>query len=145
LVTAPTCRKASVLRQSFGLAPLPIGVNQFTGTLPLYLVPNGPEFDNYRRDLPPSVRYIGPCLWDHHQDHRPPAWIRDIPSGRPCVVVDEGALYTHEPRVLRMAARGLGGLAVDGRAAGRGGLRPGAPAPRTNCAERHAAGARAAN
>ena len=31
-----------------------MSVNEFTGTLPLYLVPSAPEFDNHRRDLPPS-------------------------------------------------------------------------------------------
>ena len=109
-VTALTRRKANRLRREYGLAPLTGGVNEFTGTLPRYLVPSAPEFDNNRRDLPPSVRYVGACLWDKHQGQAAPAWLEDIPEDRPCVVVDEGALFTFEPRLLRLAARGLGGL-----------------------------------
>jgi MGT family glycosyltransferase len=36
--------------------------------------------------------------------------LADIPRHRPVVLVDEGALFTHEPRVLRLAARALAGL-----------------------------------
>jgi MGT family glycosyltransferase len=110
MVTALTRRKANALRRASGLMPLRTGVNEFTGTLPLYLVPSVPEFDNHRRDLPPSVRYVGPCLWDKDEGQAPPAWLGDVPKDRPCVVVDEGALFTREPRVLELAARGLAGL-----------------------------------
>jgi len=118
LVTARTRRRANALRREFGLAPLEMGVNAFTGALPLYLVPSAPEFDNCRRDLPPSVRYVGPCLWDKHADDPAPDWLEQmlkqmleqIPRHRSVVVVDEGGLYEHEPRVLQMAARGLAGL-----------------------------------
>jgi MGT family glycosyltransferase len=110
LVTARTRRRANQLRRQFGLAGLRTGVNEFTGTLPLYLVPSTPEFDNCRRDLPPSVRYVGPCLWEKHQGQPPPDWIAEVPGKRPLVLVDEGALFTREPRILQMAARGLAGL-----------------------------------
>ena len=114
LVTARTRRKANALRRRFGLAPLGVSVNEFTGALPLYLVPGAPEFDNCRRDLPRSVRYVGPCLWDKHRGQAPPTWLvemlADIPRHQPVVLVDEGALFTHAPRMLAMAARALGGL-----------------------------------
>src|ERR1017187_10317820 len=110
LVTARTRSRANALRRQFGLAPLGMSVKEFTGALPLYLVPSAPEFDNRRRDLPPAVRYVGPCLWDKHRDQAPPDWLAQIPRHQPVVVVDEGALFTHEPRVLQMAARGLAAL-----------------------------------
>jgi MGT family glycosyltransferase len=110
LVTARTRRRANALRRQFGLAPLGMSVNQFTGALPLYLVPGAPEFDNCRGDLPPSVHYVGPCLWDKHCGQAPPVWLAQVPRRFPVVLVDEGALFTHEPLVLRMAARGLAGL-----------------------------------
>jgi MGT family glycosyltransferase len=109
-ITARTRGKANALRRTFGLAPLCVSVNEFTGDLPLYLVPSAPEFDDNRRDLPPGVRYVGPCLWDKHEGQRPPSWIANVPRDRPCVLVDEGALFTHEPRLLQLAARGLAGL-----------------------------------
>ncbi|MGC9949905.1 MAG: nucleotide disphospho-sugar-binding domain-containing protein [Bryobacteraceae bacterium] len=110
LVMARTRRRANALRRQFGLASLDTGVNQLTGELPLYLVPSAPEFDNRRRDLPPAVRYVGPCLWDKHGGQSPPNWLAQIPRHQPVIVVDEGALFAHEPRVLEMAARGLAGL-----------------------------------
>ncbi len=112
LVTARTRRRANALRRKAGLPPVDIGINALTGTLPLYLVPGAPEFDNRRRDLPPSVRYVGPCLWDKHSGQKPPGWLRQVPRNRPVVLVDEGALFTREPRVLQLAARGLAGLPV---------------------------------
>jgi MGT family glycosyltransferase len=109
-VTSRTRVQASAMRRQFGLAPLSKGVNELAGTLPLYLVPSAPEFDNFRRDLPPSVRYVGPCLWDRHDREPPARWVAEVASDQPCVVVDEGALFTREPRLLEVAAQGLAGL-----------------------------------
>jgi len=107
LVTARMRRRANALRRQFGLAPLGMSVNEFTGALPPYLVHGAPEFDNIRRDLPPAVRYVGPCLRDKHKDQAPPAWLAEmvaqIPRHRPVVVVDEGAL------IHARAARTAGG------------------------------------
>ncbi len=131
LVTARTRRRANALRRQFGLAPLKMSVNQYTGTLPLYLVPSAPEFDKNRSDLPGAVRYVGPCLWDKQAGQAAPGWLGEVPHHQPVVVVDEGALYTHEPKVLRMAASGLAGLpltvillAGDGRDIDKLGLGP---------------------
>jgi MGT family glycosyltransferase len=109
MVTVLTRRKANAVRRQFGLAPLPVGVNEFMGTLPLYLVPSVPELDQ-RRDLPPCVHYVGPCLWESNESDPPPEWLRGIPQDRPCVIVDEGSLFTAEPRILEIAAHGLSGL-----------------------------------
>jgi MGT family glycosyltransferase len=109
LITARTRARANALRRGFGLSPLRVSVNEFTGTLPLYLMPSVPELDNHRRDLPPSVRYVGACLWQNGP-RQAPAWIADIPNDRPCVLVDEGGFFAPEPRLLWMAARGLADL-----------------------------------
>jgi len=109
LLTARTWRKANALRRQFGLAPLDVCINEFTGTLPLYLVPGAPELDNERRDLPPGVHYVGPCLWDAPTDRPAPGRL----DNRPVVVVDEGGLYTHAPRLLKMAACALAGLPLN--------------------------------
>ncbi|HTQ54992.1 MAG TPA: nucleotide disphospho-sugar-binding domain-containing protein [Bryobacteraceae bacterium] len=134
LVTARTRRRANALRRGFGLAPLSRSINAYTGTLPLYLVPGAPEFDNNRQDLPPSVHYVGPCLWDKPAGQPPPDWLPDLPKDRPVVLVEEGALFTHEPRVLELAARSLAWLpltvvllAGKGRDPGRTGIRTTAP------------------
>jgi MGT family glycosyltransferase len=57
-------RAANQIRQRYGLPPLRTSVLEFTGTMPLYLVMGTSEFDYERRDLPPSVHYVGACLWD---------------------------------------------------------------------------------
>jgi MGT family glycosyltransferase len=106
-------RGASTLRQAWGLPPLAGTVTEFTGTLPLYLIPGTPEFDGKRSDLPPSVHYVGPCLWDKGGDQPAPEWIAKAPRDRPCVVVAEGTIYPEKPRLLRMAARGLANLPLN--------------------------------
>jgi MGT family glycosyltransferase len=100
-------RDASRLRAEHGLPPLGESVTSFAGRLPLYLVPSCPEFDYRRTDLPPSVRYVGPCLLSD------PPIRADRPVGaRPVVYVSEGTV-TVDPKLLRAAVQGLGGLPID--------------------------------
>jgi UDP:flavonoid glycosyltransferase YjiC (YdhE family) len=106
-------RAASKLRQARGLAPLSGTVTEFTGKLPLYLIPATPEFDGNRGDLPPSAHYVGPCLWDKDPNQASPEWIGRVPRDRPCVIVSEGTIYPEKPLLLRMAARGLANLPLN--------------------------------
>jgi UDP:flavonoid glycosyltransferase YjiC (YdhE family) len=103
-------RAANKLRATWGLPLLTGTVTEFTGTLPLYLIPGTPAFDGNRRDLPPSVQYVGPCLWDKDAKQAPPDWIATVPRDQPRVVVSEGTIYPEEPRLLQIAARGLANL-----------------------------------
>jgi MGT family glycosyltransferase len=103
-------RAASKLRQRWGLPPLSGTVTEFTGTLPLYLIPGTPAFDGKRRDLPPSVHYVGPCLWDKDDNQAEAEWIGTVPRDQPRVIVWEGSMYPEKPRLLQMAARGLANL-----------------------------------
>ena len=48
------------MRRRYGLPSLRCSVTEFAGQMPLYLVPSTPEYDYRRRDLPPSVHYVGP-------------------------------------------------------------------------------------
>ena len=100
-------RAANRMRQSYGLPKLRMSVNEYAGTLPLYLMPSSPEFDYNRRDLPPSVWYVGPCVWDHPSAEPPPKWLADIPIDRPLVYVTEGTFQLHEPFLIRAAIQGL--------------------------------------
>src|SRR5206468_3767951 len=56
-------RHVNRIRSRYGLRPMGCSVNAFTGRLPLYLIPSVPELDYNRRDQPPNVHYIGPCVW----------------------------------------------------------------------------------
>jgi MGT family glycosyltransferase len=98
---------ASDVRRRHGLTALRSSVTQFSATVPLYLVPSSPAFDYARDDLPASVRYVGPCLWNRPSDERAPAWIADLPTDRPLVYVSEGTVHRREPRLLHAAIAGL--------------------------------------
>lgn len=98
------------LRRSYGLPPLRISVTEFAGQMPLYLVPSTPEFDYERHDLPRSVQYVGPCLWDKPSDKARPEWVAQLADDRPLVYVTEATIGVHEPFLLRTAMRALSGL-----------------------------------
>ena len=110
LIVRGELRAASELRKSYGLPPLHTSVTEYTGQLPLYLMPSTPEFDYQRSDLPPSVHYVGPCLWDKPAGQAPPEWLTQLQDDRPLVYVSEGTIPGKIPVVLRAAAGGLGNL-----------------------------------
>jgi MGT family glycosyltransferase len=112
LLSRPFRGAVNTLRARYGLPRLEVSATEYAGRMPLYLVPATPEFDYERRDLPPSVRYVGPCLWNDGAGDPPPAWLAELDHDRPWVHVTEGTMHTQEPVLLRAAARGLGGRAL---------------------------------
>lgn len=109
-VMAPFRRAASRLRRAYGLPSLDGTMPELLGRLPLVLVPSCPEYDYQRQDLPPSINYVGACLWYPPQE--PPAWLAAVPRTAPWVHATEGTLYAQRPRVLQSVAQGLAGLDV---------------------------------
>ena len=109
LFLADVRRDASSLRKIYGLSSLQCSVTDFAGQMPLYLVPGSPEFDYQRKDLPSSVHYVGPCLWNKPRREAIPAWLAQLPPEQPLVYVSEGTIQL-EPRVLQAAAQGLANL-----------------------------------
>jgi MGT family glycosyltransferase len=107
VATAGIPRAANKLRESWDLPPISGTVTEFTGQMPLYLVPGTPSFDGSRRDLPLSVHYVGPCLWDQNPGQPSPEWVGRIPRDRPCAIVAEGSMFPEEPLILKAAAKGL--------------------------------------
>jgi len=112
VVSADIRRAANGIRARHGLAPLADSVTAFAGEMPLYLVPSTPEYDRQRQDLPPSVRYVGPCEWDKPATASAPAWLADLPRDRPLVYVTEGTMHSKPPVLLRAALEGLASLPV---------------------------------
>lgn len=80
--------------------------------MPLYLVRGAPEFDYERRDLPPTVHYVGPLEWNGDRIQRTPEWLTRLSPEKPVVYVSEGTMHTRAPVLLRAAARGLANLDV---------------------------------
>jgi len=80
-------------------------MTEHAAQMPLYFVPSMREYDYNRQNLPPSVHYVGPCLWDNPGRLPAPEWLRQIPSDRPLVYVTEATVGTDEPFLLKTAAQ----------------------------------------
>lgn len=105
-------RDVNAMRKRYGLPAISCPVTEFAGQMPLYLVPSTPEYDYERQDLPASVHYVGPCLWDKPSHLAPAEWLAQIPINRPVVYVTEATIGATEPFLLKAAARGLQDLPV---------------------------------
>jgi MGT family glycosyltransferase len=101
------------IRAEHGLGPLPEPVNRYTARLPLYLVGNIRELDYDRRDLPPSVHYVGNCIWYPPTPRETADALAGIRTDRPWVHVADSTLASGEPRLLRAAVEGLAGEPVE--------------------------------
>jgi len=107
-------RDANRVRAAHGLAPLEVTVTEYTGRMPLYLVPSAPELDYGRRDLPASVHYVGLCAPEDREDHTAPKWtIRQQPGGAKRIVVLEEPHYAEDPWLLRTAAAAMAGASAE--------------------------------
>jgi UDP:flavonoid glycosyltransferase YjiC (YdhE family) len=132
LLATGTRRRVDEIRADHGLPPLRGSVNEHMGGLPLYLVGSIPELDFRRRDLPPSVHYVGPLLWHPPQTPGSAQWLDALPAARPWVHVTEGTSHYQDPFVLRAAASGLAGapyeaILTTGRRRSPADVPPGAP------------------
>ncbi len=113
LLGMPLRKRVDALRAEHGLPPMGCSVNRFTARLPLYLVGSVPELDYDRRDLPPSVHYVGASHWHPVPDESTETFLRTVPPGRPWVHVTESTVHTSDPFILRAAASGLGDAPVE--------------------------------
>ncbi len=111
LSTASIRRDANRVRQENGLKPLTMPVAEYAGTMPLYISTTVPELDYNRTDLPTSVKYVGPTVWNKLND-APPAWINEFARDKPLVYITEGTLRDHKPIILQAAAKGLANLPI---------------------------------
>jgi MGT family glycosyltransferase len=107
LATSGVRRRASEVRRAYNLPLLSTGVNEFSGTMPLYLVPSTPELDYDRDDLPGSVHYVGSCLWDEPALPPVPDSARGNGTSRGSILVAEGTLFAPDPLLLQVAAKAL--------------------------------------
>jgi MGT family glycosyltransferase len=107
VVATPMRRRLDEIRADNGLGALGESVNRYTARLPLHLVGNVRELDYDRRDLPPSVHYVGNCIW---YPPTPDATARELDAiriDRPWVHVADSTLASGEPFLLRTAIEAL--------------------------------------
>ncbi len=112
-ITGPFRKRLNEIRAQYGLGPITTTALQHLGTVKLYLMPSTPEFDYDRHDLPPSVRYVGPYLWNKPSNVVSPEWLHTLGRARPWVHATEGTVHVGEPLVLRATAQGLAGLNME--------------------------------
>ena len=112
-VTRPMRRRIDGFRAERGLEPMGCSVHAFFGRLPLYLVHSVAELDYGRRDLPPTIHYVGDCTWRPADPPGTADWLDALPRTRPWVHATEGSSLSRDPLVLRAAAEGLAGSAVE--------------------------------
>jgi MGT family glycosyltransferase len=100
-------QRVDEIRAEHGLGPLPEPVNRYSARLPLYLVGNVRELDYNRRDLPPTVHYVGNCIWYPPTPPETADALAGIRTDRPWVHIADSSLASGEPRLLRAAVTGL--------------------------------------
>jgi len=100
-------KRVDEIRAGYGLGPLGESVNRFTARLPLYLMGTIRALDYDRHDLPPSVHYIGNCIWYPPTPPGVAAELDAIRTDRPWVHVADSTLASGEPFLLRAAIEGL--------------------------------------
>jgi MGT family glycosyltransferase len=112
-VTGSFRRRLNEIRGQYSLPPIHTTALEHLGTVPLYIMPSTPEFDYDRHDLPASVRYVGPYLWNKPSTVVSPEWLHTLGHERPWVHATEGTIHVGEPLVLRATAQGLAGLEME--------------------------------
>jgi MGT family glycosyltransferase len=112
-VARPMRQRIDTIRAFHGLQPMGCSVHAFFGRLPLYLVHSVPELDFNRRDLPPTIHYVGACQWHPPEASGTERWLDALAQERPWVHVTEGSSLSGDPLVLRSAAQGLAGAPVE--------------------------------
>jgi len=104
-------RDTNEYRRQYGLPPMEGRIADSPGRLPLVIIPGCPEFDYMRGDLPPCVKYVGPCLW-YPSAWKTSGWLDELPTDKPLVHVTEGTLFAQAPVILKAAVKGLADLPI---------------------------------
>jgi MGT family glycosyltransferase len=112
LSTAVSRRTINRIRSTHGLPAIQIAPSELVGRMPLYLIPASRGFDYDRHDVPATVHYVGPYVWNRPQSQAPTPWLADLRRDIPCVHVTEGTVHVQRPFVLDAAFKGLAGLSL---------------------------------
>jgi MGT family glycosyltransferase len=93
------------LRSKAGLRPLSDATDFFARTAPLVLYYAAEPFEYPRHDWPPSVRLVGPGIWDPPAD--PPTWLDAVE--RPLLLVTCSSEFQDDGKLARVALQLAGG------------------------------------
>jgi UDP:flavonoid glycosyltransferase YjiC (YdhE family) len=113
VIFGPVHRAASRQMEAVAGVPLPVYFLDSPSLADRYLQFTCPGFEYPRRDLPPSVRFVGPVLPKAPDDFEPPAWWGDLQAGRPVIHVTQGTIDNTDPgRLIIPTLRALADLDV---------------------------------
>lgn len=95
-------KRLNVLRRAHGLPKVRTAADVLAAA-PLLLAYTAEPFEYPRSDWPPSVRLVGPGLWDPPSE--PPAWLDAV--DRPLVLVTCSTLFQNDGRLVEVALEAL--------------------------------------
>jgi MGT family glycosyltransferase len=101
---APELAPLNRLRAQLGLAPLSTFDEQWLKA-DRFIAFTAEPYEYHRSDWPPSVRLVGPGLWEPPADH--PAWLAD--ETRPIVLVTASTAYQRDDKLIATALQALAG------------------------------------
>ena len=105
-LTGRVREKVNQIRKEMGLSALSTSVHAHSSRMPLYVVASTREFDYLRRDLPPSVEYAGPCLWESRRNHANNQAL-PLATSDETIYVSEGTAQVGAPFLIRPVIEAL--------------------------------------
>lgn len=113
LVLAPSekivLRSVNAQRARLGLRPVTGATDLFANTAPLVIYYSAEPFEYPRSDWPPSVRLVGPGVWDPPTD--PPPWLAELE--KPLVLVTMSTEFQNDRKLVDTAFESLAGEDVN--------------------------------
>lgn len=100
--------RINALRRRFELAPLRGGGDVFLAS-PLLLSYTAEPFEYPRSDWPPSIRMVGPGVWDPPAD--PPEWLDEVQ--RPLVLVTCSSQFQNDAKLVETALEAFADSELD--------------------------------
>lgn len=94
------------LRAGLGVAPLDFVWDTYVRA-PTVLSYTGEPLERPAAELPPSVRLVGPGVWDPASTQPAPGWLTG--SDRPLVLVTASTVFQNDARLIQTALDGLAG------------------------------------
>jgi MGT family glycosyltransferase len=102
-------RSVNTIRARLGLRLVTGATDLFANTAPLVIYYSAEPFEYPRSDWPPSVRLVGPGVWDPPAE--PPAWLAELDG--PLVLVTMSTEFQNDHKLVGTAFEALAGEDVN--------------------------------
>lgn len=102
-------RSVNAIRARLDLRPVTGATDLFANTAPIVIYYSAEPFEYPRSDWPPSIRLVGPGVWDPPTE--PPPWLAGLEN--PLVLVTMSTEFQNDHKLVRMAFEALAGEDVN--------------------------------